>query len=220
MLLSGIKLTLFYLYGVDISVLRKAIRRAVMMIDGGDFRSEWLRKIFKKYHGVEVGLYSYGACFEPLKMPPGTRVGRFCSINFNTAVFSYDHELGAVTTHPFIFHTRFGVVKEDLSRVGNVIIGNDVWMGHNSAVLPGVSRIGDGAVIAAGAVVTKDVPPYAVVGGVPAKIIKYRFDEGTIKKLLEIRWWDWPEDKILKNWELFRDINGFVDRFYEDRNHV
>lgn len=78
---------------------------------------------------------------------------------------------------------------------GDIIIGNDVWIGTNAIILSGVT-IGHGAIIAAGAVVTKDVPSYAIVGGNPAKIIKFRFNEAKIKELIEIKWWDWDEDKI------------------------
>ena len=95
-----------------------------------------------------------------------------------------------------------------------VTIGNDVWIGANVCILPGIS-IGDGAVLAAGAVITKDVPPYAIVGGVPAKVIKYRFSEDIIKKLLKIKWWNWEEEKVKKNKDLFYDPVKFVERFSE-----
>lgn len=89
------------------------------------------------------------------------------------------------------------------------IIGNDVWIGANAIILQGVT-IGDGAIIAAGAVVTKDVPPYAIVGGVPAKVIKYRFSDEVILKLLQIKWWDKPEEWIIQKLEKFTDVSGFV----------
>lgn len=81
---------------------------------------------------------------------------------------------------------------------GDIVIGNDVWIGYEAVILSGVT-IGDGAIIGARAVVTKDVPSYTVVGGVPSKPIRKRFDEGTIQKLEEIRWWDWEEERIKKN---------------------
>lgn len=89
---------------------------------------------------------------------------------------------------------------------GDVVIGNDVWIGFNATILSGVT-IGDGAVIGACAVVSKDVPPYAIVGGVPAKVIKYRFDEATIKKFLKVKWWDWDEKKIKRNINLLCSNN-------------
>ena len=88
--------------------------------------------------------------------------------------------------------------KEDLPHKGDTVIGNDVWIGYDALLMPGV-KVGDGAVIAARAVVTGDVPPYAVVGGNPAKAVKRRFPDEVVVELLAIRWWDWPVDKITRN---------------------
>jgi serine acetyltransferase len=96
---------------------------------------------------------------------------------------------------------------------GDIIIGNDVWIGAKSTIMSGV-KIGDGAVIGSGSVVAKDVPPYAIVVGNPAKVIKYRFDEQQIENLLEIAWWNWPEHKIKEEAMLLwsKDINYFIDK--------
>jgi serine acetyltransferase len=98
---------------------------------------------------------------------------------------------------------------------GDIIIENDVWIGATTTIMSGV-KISNGAVVAAGSIVTKDVPPYAIVAGNPAKVVKYRFTEEQIKKLLLISWWDWDEQKIKDNaismWS--DDINGFIDKFY------
>jgi virginiamycin A acetyltransferase len=98
---------------------------------------------------------------------------------------------------------------------GDIIIENDVWIGANSTVMSGI-KIGNGAIVAAGSTVTKDVPPYAIVAGNPAKVVKYRFTDEQIKKLLSIAWWDWDEQKIKDNamnmWS--NDINGFINKFY------
>ncbi len=96
----------------------------------------------------------------------------------------------------------------------SVVIGNDVWIGHGATIIAGV-KIGDGAIIAAGAVVTKDVAPYAIVGGVPAKVIKYRFSPDEIKKLTHINWWNWSKDKIRQEASKFSDINVFINDFCE-----
>lgn len=91
-------------------------------------------------------------------------------------------------------------VSEAWDNKGDIVIGNDVWIGYEAVILAGVT-IGDGAVIGARAVVTKDVAPYTVVGGVPARPVKKRFSDGTIQRLLELRWWDWPEERIRENLE-------------------
>ena len=93
-----------------------------------------------------------------------------------------------------------------------VDIGHDVWIGADVKIMDGVS-IGNGAVVAAGAVVTKDVPPYARVGGVPAKIIKYRFTPDQIEFLQQFKWWNMPEDWIRENWQMFEDIEKFAEKF-------
>lgn len=129
-------------------------------------------------------------------------IGKFCSIAcgakflFNSA----NHSLASLSTYPFpIFYEEWGLNIQDVATAwdnkGDIVIGNDVWIGYEAVVLAGVT-IGDGAVIGARAVVTKDVPPYAVVGGVPARLIRRRFPDDTISALLALKWWDWPADKI------------------------
>ncbi len=132
-------------------------------------------------------------------------IGKFCSIAcgakflFNSA----NHALGSLSTYPFpIFFEEWGLPVEDISAAwdnkGDIVVGSDVWIGYEAVILAGVT-IGDGAIIGARAVVTKDVPPYTIVGGVPARPIRKRFDEDTIARLLELRWWDWPEERIREN---------------------
>ena len=129
-------------------------------------------------------------------------IGKFCSIAcgakflFNSA----NHKMASLSTYTFpLFFEEWGLKKENVAQAwdqkGDIMIGNDVWIGYEAVILSGVT-IGDGAVIGCRAVVTKDVPPYTIVGGVPAKPIRKRFDEETIKELQKIKWWDWPEEKI------------------------
>ena len=129
-------------------------------------------------------------------------IGKFCSIAcgakflFNSA----NHKMTSLSTYTFpLFFEEWGLKKENVAQAwdqkGDIMIGNDVWIGYEAVILSGVT-IGDGAVIGCRAVVTKNVPPYTIVGGVPAKPIRKRFDEETIKELQKIKWWDWPEEKI------------------------
>ena len=132
-------------------------------------------------------------------------IGKFCSIAcgakflFNSA----NHTLSSLSTYPFpLFFEEWGLEKGNVGaswdNKGDIVIGNDVWIGYEAVVMAGVT-IGDGAIIGARAVVTKDVPPYTVAGGIPAKPIKKRYPEETIAALSELKWWDWPENRIAQN---------------------
>lgn len=132
-------------------------------------------------------------------------IGRFCSIAcgakflFNSA----NHAMGSLSTYPFpLFFQEWGLEKSHVAEAwdnkGDIVAGSDVWIGYEAVILAGVT-IGDGAVIGARAVVTKDVPPYTIVGGVPARAIRRRFPEETAEELLRLKWWGWPPERIARN---------------------
>lgn len=130
------------------------------------------------------------------------KIGKFCSVACGAKFLftSANHTMKSLSTYPFpIFFEEWGLAGKDISNAwdnrGDIVIGNDVWIGYEAVILSGVT-IGDGAIIGTRAVVTKDVPPYTIVGGVPAKPIRKRFDDETIKKLEEVRWWNWDDEKI------------------------
>ena len=137
-------------------------------------------------------------------------IGKFCSIAcgarflFNSA----NHSMTSLAAYPFpIFFEEWNLDVTDITSAwdnkGDIIIGNDVWIGYEAVILAGVT-IGDGAIIGTRAVVTKDIPPYTIAGGVPARPIRKRFSDETISALLAKRWWDWPEEKIAENLEAIR----------------
>lgn len=131
-------------------------------------------------------------------------IGRYCAISWNVSATGNTHDYKRASSHPFTYLRSFGFVNQNTTLENKkIIIGNDVWIGANSSILPGVT-IGSGAIIGAGSVVTKDVPPYAIVVGNPGKIIKYRFDENVVQLLLESKWWNWPHDIIRENIGLFK----------------
>lgn len=151
---------------------------------------------------VEVGRYSYGG-LKVLTFGEGykVKIGDFCSIGPNVLfVLKADHSIDTISTFPFKVKV-LGEKAEAISK-GDIILDDDVWIGANVTVLSGV-HIGQGAVVAAGAVVNSDVPPYAVIGGVPAKIIKYRFDESIIAKLISVNYRTVTEDKMRSNIDYF-----------------
>jgi len=132
-------------------------------------------------------------------------IGKFCSIACGAKFLftSANHTMRSLSNYTFpIFFEEWELDVKNITDAwdnkGDIVIGNDVWIGYESVILSGVT-IGDGAIIGARAVVTKDVSPYTIVGGVPAKPIRKRFDEETIGRLLALRWWDWDKDKIARN---------------------
>ena len=133
------------------------------------------------------------------------RIGKFCSIACGAKFLfaSANHTQTSVSTYPFpIFFEEWdldiGDVTSAWDHKGDIVIGNDVWIGYEAVIMAGVT-IGDGAIIGARAVVTKDVPPYTIVGGVPAREIRRRFSDDVIARLLELKWWDWPAEQIQRN---------------------
>ena len=133
-------------------------------------------------------------------------IGKFCAIGKGVEFImnGANHRMNSASTYPFnmMGHGWEKVTPSlaDLPLKGDTVVGNDVWIGQNVTVLPGV-HIGDGAIVGANSVVSKDVPPYAVVGGNPVKLIRMRFDDDTIQFLLQLKWWDWPAQKIFENLE-------------------
>lgn len=143
-------------------------------------------------------------------------IGKFCSIACGAKFLftSANHAMGSLSNYTFpIFFEEWDLKKENVTDAwdnkGDIVIGNDVWIGYDAVIMAGV-HIGDGAVIGTRAVVTKDVPPYTIVGGVPARKIKMRFDSQIVEDLLELKWWDWTSVKIKENLSLIRtgDISG------------
>ena len=186
---------------------------------------------------IKIGKYTYGLDEENVYWKdraydydneyrqPKLIVGKYCSIGLNSKIYlGGNHRHDWVTTYPFhvkwVHNNTFKSLTDEVEGYphsnGDVIIGNDVWFGENVTVMSGV-KIGDGAVIGTNSVVVKDVEPYSISGGHPAKHIKYRFSEDVIKKLLEIKWWDINETKLdmLLPYMLSNNIDLFLKKYEE-----
>lgn len=168
------------------------------------------------FKGVELidstlGAYSY---VQSSSVVCNANIGKFCSIASNVNIGLPQHSISSVSSHPIFYLENTPLPKkfcnEDIFLTNRkTVIGHDVWIGQNAIVMAGVN-VGVGAVIGAGAVVTKDVPAYAVVGGVPAKLIKYRFDEKMRSDLLHTEWWDMSDSVLEKNYLLFQHPIEFI----------
>lgn len=145
-------------------------------------------------------------------------VGNYCQIAHNTTFeMGLNHAFSGVTAYPFgnvWGYSREDIIKRSLANRQQLIIGHDVWIGGNANIIKGV-KIGNGAIIGTNSVVTKDVPPYAIVGGNPAKIIRYRFSPEIIEALDKIKWWYWPLEKVKANRHYMENVEEFIKKFGE-----
>lgn len=170
---------------------------------------------------VTLGDFSYTGQFCFIQ---NADIAKFVNIAAMVRIGPTDHPMERPTLHHFTYRRKmFGFAEEDDSDFfekrasRKAYIGNDTWIGHGAIIMPEV-KIGNGAVIGSGAIVTKDVEPYTIVVGVPAKPVRKRFNDDIIEKLESIRWWDWPYEKIKENFNDFlMDINKFVEKHYESR---
>ena len=165
-------------------------------------------------HQVNLGAYSYIAKNSSIT---NTEIGKFTSIGPNFSAGLGIHPTNGISTSPMFYSTakQNGITltkKNKIEESKLITIGNDVFIGANVTVLDGVT-IGDGSVIGAGAVVTKDIPPYAIAVGVPAKVVKYRFEYDQIEQLQEIEWWDFDQTRLREIEGLFFDLNIFIEKY-------
>lgn len=180
-----------------------------------------LRPILTK-SSVEIGKWSYvgwGSAIFSFFATDKVIIGKFCSIAGYVKFFTggeHNHK-GKISTFPFKSFFNQRTEQDDIVSKGQIIIGNDVWIGSHSIILSGV-HIGDGAVIGAGAIVTKDIPPYSIAVGCPAKVVGYRFAEDKIQKLIKLKWWEWDDKKIRQVYlDFYTDVDEFINKFYDQK---
>ena len=215
-----------FLYNIKLNTTKKAKVHLLSRISKRTkFEGEGIVLGSKTYFDGEIASYSY--CGSKCVFSR-TKIGRFCSISSNVKVVQGFHPTSMwVSTSPVFYskeHKYLGSFVEDqlfneirlIDKKWDCIIGNDVWIGQDVKILAGIT-VGDGAIIATGSVVTKDVPPFSIVGGVPAKIIKYRFTQDEISWLLKHKWWENLSD-CKKNAKFFSDIKNYIKHIEEENN--
>ena len=165
---------------------------------------------------VSVGDYSFFAGYNQVYY---ATIGKFCSVASFARINATNHPTyDRIAQHHFTYRSkRFGLGEDDADFFARrtekgVVVGNDVWVGHNAVIMPGIA-IGNGAVIGVGAVVTKDVEPYSIVAGVPARMIKMRFADDLIVKIERSKWWDWDHEELKERLADFRDMETFVRKY-------
>jgi acetyltransferase-like isoleucine patch superfamily enzyme len=204
-------------YAIPNVRLRRIILRVIRKIEGGYFYKKTSRHIYKKYYDIEIG-YGSAGFIDLDKIAKGTVFGNYCGISKNTYIFNANHPPKYFTTNALLFNPRFGCTTEDVLPRTRLVVGHDVWIGLNSIILPSVNSIGNGAIIASGAVVTKNVDKYTIVGGNPAKVISNRFTPDISEKLEQSKWWHLSKKDLIKNKERFEKIVNFsIDDLKSER---
>ena len=206
---------LYKLYAIRSRIVRNTITGILYRLEGGDIYSTTLRKIFKEYHEIEIGMYSHGGCFVSGNVHPGTTIGRYCSIAQNAIILNRNHPMDFKSTHALFFNPILKFCNKYMVKDTPVKVGNDVWIGEYAVILAHVTEIGDGAVIGAGAIVNKNVPPYAVVVGNPARIVRYRFPKEIVDQLLASRWWEKDIEELKPTISEFQQP---YEKLYSDHN--
>jgi len=190
-----------------INNIKGYIRKKKIQREGGDAFSKSLRLYFFKQYNIKVGYGTYGGCFNRTNnLPPGVEFGNYCSIAQNIRIFRANHPSNYFTTHPLFYNPSMGYVDVDRLERPNLKIGHDVWIGEWVVILPNVRTIGNGVIIGAGSIVTKDILPYTIVAGNPAKKIRMRFSPEIIQKLEESKWWNLSKEELIANQEKLEAI--------------
>ncbi|GAO31477.1 CatB-related O-acetyltransferase [Geofilum rubicundum] len=179
--------------------IRYFIEFYIAKFSNGRMFSKELREIYKRDYNINIGYGSYGGCFASQNIPGGVDFGNYCSIAPNIRIFRANHPQNSFTTHPLLYNPVVGYAPRDMVSRPPLTIGHDVWIGELAIVLPSVNQIGNGAIVGAGSVVTKDVPAYAIVAGNPAKLIRMRFSDDIIEKLEATKWWLWDKNTLIKH---------------------
>ena len=188
------------------SIIKRRCIKKICQLEGGEAYSKTARKLFEEAYELHIGYGTYGGIWTNGSLRyRDFCIGNYCSIAQNIYIYTDNHPLDKFSTHPFLYCKTHGA-DEEISYSHPLTIGNDVWIGQNAIILPSCHKIGNGAVIGAGSIVTKDIEPYTINVGNPARAIRKRFSDEVIKKLEETHWWEMELDELKKHIEQLQQI--------------
>lgn len=187
-------------------MIKKFLFNRKVKREGGEAFSSTLRKFYLNKYNIAIGYGTYGGCFDIRYIPPNVSFGNYCSIAAGVKIFRANHPTSYFTSHPLFYNPVMGFVEEDLLNRPSLKIGHDVWIGADVIILPSVKEIGNGSVIGAGSVVVKDIPPYAIFAGNPAREIRMRFKKEQIDKLEKSKWWECTKSELIQKKDIFEKI--------------
>ncbi len=197
--------------------LKSKIIQNIIKKEGGEKTSLCARKLAKK-NNVVIGMHTYGGCFaDSFNIGGSVIIGRYCSFASDVHYFGANHPAAYASMSPYFYRKEWGYDVVDVKRA-KLLVGNDVWVGYGTLITSSCASIGNGALIAAGSVVTKDVPSYAIVMGVPAEVKGYRFPVEIRNKLDESRWWEKEPEELMQFYELISDPEKWANEIINHNN--
>ena len=202
-------------YSISSKRIRIFIEKFIKKIEKGEFWSTTLRELYVENYGIEIGIGTYG-CFQQEKFK-NISFGNYCSIAEGLEFFPRNHPKEFASTHPMFFNSDLGFIEKSPIEFAKLNIGHDVWIGKKVMITNGCKHIGNGAIIGCGSIVTKDVEPYTIVAGNPARIIGKRFEQKEIENLLEeSRWYNLPMDRLKNYIKYSNDPKIFATKIIND----
>ena len=194
--MNKVSLLSFIFRHTNNNIIRRKCIKKICQLEGGEAYSKTARVLFQEAFGLHIGYGTYGGIWTNGSLHfRDFSIGNYCSVAQNIYIYTDNHPLDKFTTHPCLYCRSLGAETE-ISYSHPLVIGNDVWIGQNVIILPSCHMIGNGAVIGAGSIVTKDIEPYTINVGNPAKTIRKRFSDNIIRRLEESHWWDWELDEL------------------------
>lgn len=205
-----LKLLLFFRFRIKNTRMQRFLEKRIAALSGGYYYSSVIRDLYKELHGLEIGYGTYGGCWNNASLWwNNITIGRYCSFAGNIYIGG-SHPLDIFTTHPITYDTWSGGANSNHTppRSHSHTIEHGVYVGQGAIILEGCRNVGNGAVIGAGSVVTHDVPPYAIVAGNPAKILRYRLTPEQIEKVEASKWWELDKDELNERMKEFLELTN------------